>query len=182
MFKQFDEYQARAHLTAAVKQGGRVGKAWSSMEFASEWMELGAKIMSNATKSQFRPKGTPEKEFIDELKGELGDVQWTISEVALSYGLRLSEVVRDNLAKVQGKHGGLKSEVAEHGRSQALRVMERPGGVSGGKEKDAKRDEHPRLPGAKKDIVVCPSCGSPTAKKEGCVSGISPACGWSACS
>ena len=178
MFKQLDEYQARAHLTAAVKQGGRVGKAWSAMEFASEWMELGALIMSNATKSQFRPKGKPEKEFVDKLKGELGDALWTISEVALSYGLHLSEVANDNLAKVQGKHGGLNREGAEHGRSKDVPDVAGNGGVAGKSQKPA--NPFPWVKGNKKQIKACPECGSATKFAEGCVSCLQ--CSWSACS
>ena len=179
MFKQLDEYQARAHLTAAVKQGGRVGKAWSAMEFASEWMELGALIMSNATKSQFRPKGKPEKEFVDKLKGELGDALWTISEVALSYGLHLSEVAHDNLAKAQGKHGGLNSEGAEHGRSKDVQVVAGNGGVAVTPQKPKKPEVLCNINDKKR--TTCKDCGSKNIKRDGgCLTCLE--CGWSSCS
>ena len=57
MFEAFDDYQARAILTAAVKQNGRARKAHAGLEFASEALELAALVTSNVTKSQFRPKG-----------------------------------------------------------------------------------------------------------------------------
>lgn len=155
--KDLDAYQSFAVKTAAVKALTRAGKTWATLEFASEILELvsiAKRIVGHVAKTEFRGKEF-NLEFVED---ELGDALWTISVLAYHLGLDLSSIAHKNLEKVGSKHDGLKKV------------------VNGVEPKKA-------LPGAKKDITECPSCGNKEVVREsGCVSCKNPDCGWSACS
>jgi NTP pyrophosphatase (non-canonical NTP hydrolase) len=157
MLKQFDDYQHKAMATAAVRQKNRAGKAWAGLEFASESLELAALITSAVTKSQFRPKGKPEAEFVHKMSDELGDALWTIAAIAFMFDIPLSRLAQSNLAKVGAKHESLTKTPAKPA------------------------DPFPWIKGAKKAIKNCPKCHTETVFREGCVSCPTPSCGWSAC-
>lgn len=177
MFDQLDEYQARAVLTAAVKSRGRAEKAWAGLELASEVLELSALLVSNVTKSQFRPKNTTQEEFTARIKDELGDLQYNVAALAKAFGFTLSEIASANLEKVSGKHKDLKEN--DHGGEGWGRLPKKPAGT--GRLPEKPQDPFPWTKGNKKAIKNCPKCGTETKFQEGCVACQSVGCGWSAC-
>jgi len=57
-------------------------------------------------------KGKIDDEFIEEIKGELGDQMWYISRLAYLFGLPMSEVLDYNLKKLKSRkeRGVIKSK------------------------------------------------------------------------
>ena len=179
MFSQFDDYQHKCLATAAVRQGGRAGKVWAACEFASEALELMALIVSGITKSQFRPK-KQEAEYVAKLEDELGDLFYGMAVVAGNMDVPLSRIVQQNLRKISARYSAGAGNVAKgdtNGGGKAVHVVE-----GSGRLPEKPKDPFPwASKGAKRAIKVCPKCGSETKFQEGCVSCISPGCGWAAC-
>jgi NTP pyrophosphatase (non-canonical NTP hydrolase) len=89
----FNEYQKLSHLTAVYPSDS--AKYYLTLGLAGEAGEVANKI-----KKEIRDGKTVTKE---EIKGELGDVLWYLSELALSYGIELDEIALSNVKKLQDR-------------------------------------------------------------------------------
>ncbi|MCL4344078.1 MAG: nucleoside triphosphate pyrophosphohydrolase family protein [Nitrososphaerota archaeon] len=89
----FNEYQKLAHLTAVYPSNS--AKYYLTLGLTGEAGEVANKI-----KKEIRDNEPVNK---DEIKGELGDVLWYLSELALTYGIGLDDVARSNIEKLQDR-------------------------------------------------------------------------------
>ncbi len=89
----FNEYQKLSHLTAVYP--GDSARYYLTLGLAGEAGEV-----ANKVKKEIRDGKTVTKE---EIKSELGDVLWYISELALSYGIELDEIALSNIKKLQDR-------------------------------------------------------------------------------
>ena len=94
-----DAYQEGALRTALYPAVGGHPFLYPALGLANEAGEVLGKI-----KKLFRDRGgrvTPE--FREEIKKELGDVQWYVAVLAHEFGLSASEVARANLEKLASR-------------------------------------------------------------------------------
>lgn len=95
----FSEYQAGTGKTAiypGVGTGGLTGICYCAMKLAGETGEVVEKI----AKAKLRGDGTSDAELRLQVKKELGDVLWYVSQLATEFGLGLAEIAKGNLAKL----------------------------------------------------------------------------------
>jgi len=89
----FNEYQRLAHSTAIYPQ--HLAKFYLTLGLTGEAGELANKI-----KKEIRDNRGPDRE---DIKSELGDVLWYLSELALTYNISLEEVAKSNLEKLSSR-------------------------------------------------------------------------------
>jgi NTP pyrophosphatase (non-canonical NTP hydrolase) len=72
---------------------------------AGEATEKIKKLMRNK-------KGKVDEEFIEDFKGELGDIMWYVARLAHYFDLQMSDILRCNLKKLKSRkeRGVLKSQ------------------------------------------------------------------------
>ncbi len=92
---EFSEYQEGAKKTAQYPDSMNGRFFYPALGLAGEVGELLNKI-----KKISRDKVVPDKE---DLKGELGDVLWYLSQLSTELGIDLSEVAEHNLAKLSSR-------------------------------------------------------------------------------
>jgi len=104
----FGDYQKWTAKTAIYPGKGEfLGKVYTITGMLGEAGEVAEKF-----KKQIRDKdGKFDDEFVEALKGELGDVLWYIAAIATEFGLNLQNVVEHNCEKLEsrmqrGKLGG----------------------------------------------------------------------------
>lgn len=90
----FDLYQVAASSTAIYPQ--ETGLAYLCAGLCGEAGELAGKISK-----QFRGDNKPISR--EDIKGELGDILWFLSELARWYGFSLHEVAEHNIEKLQSR-------------------------------------------------------------------------------
>ena len=95
---KFDEYQKIAKKTAVYPTVGK-SFVYPALGLAGETGEVLEKI-----KKLFRDKnGELDNESKEELKKELGDILWYISQLSTELGLKLSEVAIGNVEKITSR-------------------------------------------------------------------------------
>ena len=95
----FNEYQEAASKTAGYPEPGGIPFIYPTLGLAGEAGEVAEKI-----KKVIRDEGgvvTDAKR--DEIKKELGDVLWYVSEIARQLGLQLDDVATANIAKLASR-------------------------------------------------------------------------------
>ena len=91
----FDEYQEKAKQTAQYpKLGHKV--VYPALGLAGEAGEVAEKVK----KLMRNNDGKVDKEFIESLTKELGDVLWYISQVATELNIELNLVAEKNIEKL----------------------------------------------------------------------------------
>lgn len=95
----FEEYQNKAKLTALYPNYGNGEFIYPTLGLVGEAGEVAEKV-----KKIIRDDGgkvsSAKKE---ELKKEIGDVLWYISQLSLELGLSLEEVAKDNVKKLYSR-------------------------------------------------------------------------------
>ncbi len=91
----FSEYQKNAKKTAQYPDGMDGKFYYPALGLAGEVGELLNKIKKIA-----RDRATPNK---DDLKAEIGDVLWYLSQVSTELGIDFDEVAQYNLKKLQSR-------------------------------------------------------------------------------
>ncbi len=89
----FNEYQRLAHLTAIYPRD--LAKFYLTLGLTGEAGEVANKI-----KKEIRDNKGPN---MDDIKSELGDVLWYLSELALNYNISLEEVAKSNIEKLNDR-------------------------------------------------------------------------------
>jgi len=103
----FEEYQKKSRKTAIYPNVGN-DFIYVTMGLASEAGEVAGKL-----KKVIRDKnGVIDDETKKEIKKELGDVLWYISQLASELGLSLDEIAQDNIEKLYSRmdRGTLKGD------------------------------------------------------------------------
>lgn len=99
-----DEYQLRAKATAKYPQDRAM--EYLGLQNASEAGETAGKL-AKAIRGDYDKSGLAGAfqydALRDDIKKELGDQLWYISEIARQFGLSLSEVAQANLNKLQDR-------------------------------------------------------------------------------
>lgn len=91
-----DDYQLASRDTAIypeVSSGSNLALAYCALGLAGEAGEVANKI-----KKSIRDGADPYT-----VKGELGDVAWYLAQIASELGIPLSEILRDNMEKLQSR-------------------------------------------------------------------------------
>jgi len=89
----FDEYQRRAKLTAVYPR-----------EHAIFYPALGLSAEVGELNNKIKKKMRDGRELdLEDIKGELGDVMWYVSQVATDLGISLDEVAEKNLGKLKSR-------------------------------------------------------------------------------
>lgn len=94
----FDEYQEKTKETAIYPSVGE-RFVYPTLGLLGEAGEVAEKV-----KKIFRDEGgvvTPEKR--EEIKKEMGDVLWYLSQLAAELGLSLKEIAADNVKKLESR-------------------------------------------------------------------------------
>jgi NTP pyrophosphatase (non-canonical NTP hydrolase) len=89
----FDEYQEKAKRTAIYPKEHAV--FYPALGLSGEVGEL-----NNKLKKKMRGDAGLD---LEDLKGELGDVLWYLSQVATDLGLSFDDVAASNLSKLKGR-------------------------------------------------------------------------------
>ena len=96
---KFDKYQDVAAKTAVYPKLGH-GATYVTLGLVGEAGEVAEKV-----KKMLRDDNAiPSKEKIQEIKKELGDVLWYLSQVAREFDLKLSEIAEANIEKLSDRH------------------------------------------------------------------------------
>lgn len=91
----FDEYQKKSRETAIYPDLGS-NYIYPTLGLAGESGEVSEKI-----KKVIRDDaGVPSAEKIEDIKKELGDVLWYVSQLSTELGLSLEEIAQNNLDKL----------------------------------------------------------------------------------
>lgn len=97
--KQFDEYQKLASETSMETVIGGSPIIYPILGLTNEAGEVAGKL-----KKLFRDKqGIIDDAFLENLKSELGDCLWYISETCTRAGISLNEVAELNIQKLQDR-------------------------------------------------------------------------------
>jgi NTP pyrophosphatase (non-canonical NTP hydrolase) len=102
----FEEYQKKSRVTAKYPNAGN-NYIYPTLGLAGESGEVAEKI-----KKVIREKdGIVSDEDREEIKKELGDVLWYVTQIAAELGLSLNDVAEKNIEKLysrmeRGKLGG----------------------------------------------------------------------------
>lgn len=91
----FDEYQKKSRETAIYPDAGK-NYIYPTLGLAGESGEVSEKIK----KILRDDAGVPSAEKIEDLKKELGDVLWYISQLSTELGLSLEGIAQSNLDKL----------------------------------------------------------------------------------
>lgn len=95
-----DDYQNKAVETAIFPRTDNLDIIYPALKLAGEAGEVAEKvgkaIRDDITKFQ-------EKEYLDDLAKELGDVLWYVAALADSIGYDLSEIAEMNLSKLDSR-------------------------------------------------------------------------------
>jgi NTP pyrophosphatase (non-canonical NTP hydrolase) len=94
---EFDEYQKLTAETAIYpEQGGNLGKCYTAMGLAGEAGEVADK-----TKKYLRDDfGEVIESRRNDIRAELGDVMWYVSQVATEWDLTLDDICTANIEKL----------------------------------------------------------------------------------
>ncbi len=95
----FDAYQLKAKETADYALLGPKGIVYPTLLLAEEAGEVAGKV----GKAIRDAKGLIDDERKDAIAKELGDCLWAISDIARMLGVRLSDVARMNLEKLESR-------------------------------------------------------------------------------
>lgn len=97
--KTLSEYQSEAEETAIfpdeLPDFIEVGQVYTVLGQAGESGEIDEKL-----KKAIREK---DPEYIEEMRAEVGDVLWYLSQVCEEFGWNLGDVAQDNLDKLQDR-------------------------------------------------------------------------------
>lgn len=96
---KLNEYQEEASRTAIfpdeLPEFLNAGQVYTVLGQAGESGEIGEKL-----KKAIRED---EEEYIEEMRDEVGDVLWYLSQVCEEFGWDIGEVAEDNIAKLQDR-------------------------------------------------------------------------------
>lgn len=103
----FDEYQEVSKKTAVYDQGQQV-LYYLGLGVTGEAGEIAEKLK----KLMRNHKGQMSEEMRQDLKKEMGDVLWYLSQLSFELGFKFSDVAKANVEKLQDRQarGVLKSE------------------------------------------------------------------------
>jgi NTP pyrophosphatase (non-canonical NTP hydrolase) len=94
----FDDYQKRSRRTAIYPDAGR-NLIYPTLGLAGESGEVAEKV-----KKMIRDDGGVMNEMKrDEIRKELGDVLWYVSQIATEAGLALDDIADTNLCKLESR-------------------------------------------------------------------------------
>lgn len=92
----FEEYQSKANKTAVYPKNLNGAFFYPSIGLAGEVGELLNKIKKIA-----RDNADIDRE---DLKGELGDILWYLTQISTELGIDFEEVAQHNLEKLKSRH------------------------------------------------------------------------------
>lgn len=92
----FDEYQMEALNTAIYPDNYKI--IYPVLGLVNEAGEVAGKL-----KKVYRDDGISNKEFIENMKKELGDVLWYVSAIASDLDLSLNEIAEGNVTKLKDR-------------------------------------------------------------------------------
>lgn len=96
---ELNEYQKKASNTAKYPKIGDSGFLYPVLGLSGETGEVLEKV-----KKLFRDKnGNIDDDFLDDIKKELGDVLWYISQISKEFNFDLEDVAKTNLEKLQSR-------------------------------------------------------------------------------
>lgn len=103
----FNDYQKLTGTTAMYPEG-QLGLAYLVLGLTGESGEVAEKVKKLIRNND----GQITEDFVTELGKELGDTLWYLSEICSYMGLRLEDVARGNIAKLQDRasRGVIKSK------------------------------------------------------------------------
>ena len=94
-FKAFDDYQKSCKKTAVYPKIGK-NFTYPTIGLMGEAGEV-----ANKVKKIIRDdKGKITKTRLEEVKAEMGDMMWYVAQLSTELGLKLSDVITYNLAKI----------------------------------------------------------------------------------
>ncbi len=94
-----NNYQEEARKTAVYREDGKLYLIYPTLGLCGEAGEVANKI-----KKIFRDnKGIVTPEVLQDLKDELGDVLWYLSNCASDLGLSLNEIAENNIKKLKDR-------------------------------------------------------------------------------
>ncbi len=91
----FKEYQKNTKKTAIYPNNMEGGFYYPALGLAGEVGELLNKIKKIA-----RDKKTPD---LEDIKGEIGDVLWYLSQLSNEFGIDLEQVATENIKKLESR-------------------------------------------------------------------------------
>ncbi len=94
----FDEYQKKAQETAVYKRITGFEYLYPALGLAGESGEVIEKL-----KKLFRKDEAPSAEALQEIKKEIGDVLWYVSQIATEMKLSLGEIAAGNIEKLKDR-------------------------------------------------------------------------------
>ena len=95
----FDDYQRIAHKTAVFPKLGK-SFVYPTLGLAGEAGEVSEKV-----KKIFRDKkGRLSKETREEIKKELGDVLWYLSQIAYEMKISFQDIAKSNIQKLSSRN------------------------------------------------------------------------------
>jgi NTP pyrophosphatase (non-canonical NTP hydrolase) len=95
----FDDYQKKASETAGYPEPGGLGFIYPTLGLAGEAGEVAEKIKKIIRDE----KGVITNDKREEIKKELGDVLWYVSEIARQLDVSLADVAEANIAKLASR-------------------------------------------------------------------------------
>ena len=94
----FEEYQKKAKTTALYPDSGN-NFVYPTMGLVGEAGEI-----ANKAKKIIRDHNSEIKEqHVEDMKKELGDVLWYVSQVASEFGLKLNDIAEKNIEKLASR-------------------------------------------------------------------------------
>jgi len=97
--KNIDTYQAKAAETDESQKCTSPPYLYYVLGLCGESGEVSEKI-----KKLMRNKnGKIDKEFLEDIKSELGDIMWYVSRLAFQFGIDMSEITSYNLKKLKSR-------------------------------------------------------------------------------
>jgi NTP pyrophosphatase (non-canonical NTP hydrolase) len=106
--KNIDLYQKRCADTDSSTRCTKPAYLYYVLGMCGETGELTERIK----KLMRNKKGKVDAEFVDGLKGELGDIMWYVSRLAAQFDIKMSSVTKCNLKKLKSRkqRGVIKSQ------------------------------------------------------------------------
>lgn len=93
-----DEYQEKAHAFAAYKDG-----LYPVLGLAEEACEVAGKVAKHLRRTGKLNWDAPDGELAPALRKEVGDCLWMLAEICSVYGWRMSDVMAENIAKLEDR-------------------------------------------------------------------------------